>query len=241
MKSLENLKSILSEKYVTEDEDSYKVKLMPGLSDEELISFSSRLPLEKIPEEIKELLKFSRGFEFLPLQEITFDAIGQFGMENIFPHSVQLTGDGFGNFWILDISSQGDWGAVFYVCHDPAVIIKQAHDLGEFIRQIDDFGKKGKDSYIDIVHEKTTKDVWNNSKFISIEDAQKSANETVRNFSFNLPKSFFIADISDDFNRVGFAWGKFGPGIDNAVRYKDAHIWAFNQKTKKSFLSRIFG
>lgn len=40
------------------------------------------------------------------LEEVTFDGIGQFGFEGFFPNSVQLAGDGFGNFWILSISSR---------------------------------------------------------------------------------------------------------------------------------------
>jgi len=42
----------------------------------------------------------------LGLDDITFDGVGQFGIENIFPHAVQLAGDGFGNFWILDVDKQ---------------------------------------------------------------------------------------------------------------------------------------
>ena len=87
------------------------------------------------------------------LEEVTFDGIGQFGFEEFFPNQVQLAGDGFGNFWILDINKNGNWGNVFYVCHSPAVIIKHSDNLTQFIEHVNEFGKNGKKSNLDIIHE----------------------------------------------------------------------------------------
>lgn len=109
MTALEQLKSILNEHYVSEGGDEYKVELKPGLTDQQIDKLATQLPSGQIPNEIRELLKFASGFEFSGLDEVTFDGVGQFGFENVFPHSVQLAGDGFGNFWILDVDSKGNW------------------------------------------------------------------------------------------------------------------------------------
>src|SRR5689334_8432785 len=45
--------------------------------------------------------------------------------------------DGFGNFWVVDVDPEtGVWGAVFFACHDPSVIVVQAPDLATFLQQL---------------------------------------------------------------------------------------------------------
>ena len=107
MTPTEELKSILNEKCISEDEDEYKIELKPGLTDEQIDDLAKRVPSGQIPNDIRELLKFSSGFEFNGLEEVTFDGVGQFGFEEFFPTSVQLARDGFGNSWILDVNKNG--------------------------------------------------------------------------------------------------------------------------------------
>ena len=123
MTPLEQLKSILANQYESEDGDSYKVELLAGMSDQELNNYKEQQPSRNIPKNIEELLKYAKGFGFYGLEEIRFDSYGHFGFEEMFPYTIQLAGDGFGNFWILDIDSKGNWNSVYYVCHDPAVIV----------------------------------------------------------------------------------------------------------------------
>ena len=159
MTAIEKLKTILNEQYVSEDGDEYKVELKSGLTEQQIDELAKRLPTEQIPKEIRELLKFASGFEFDPLEEVTFDSIGLFGFEEFFPNSVQLAGDGYGNYWVLDIDVNGNWGNVFYVCHDPAVIVKHSEDLTQFIEHVNDFGKNGNNSNLDIIHEEIVFDI----------------------------------------------------------------------------------
>ena len=239
----EKLKSILTERYVSEDGDEYKVELLPGLTDQEIDNLAKGVPSGQIPNDIRELLKYASGFEFSGLEEITFNGIGQFGFEEIFPNSVQLVGDGFGNFWILDIDQNGNWGQVFYVCHDPAVIIKHSDNLSEFIHHIDDFGKNGKSSNLDIIHEKSIMEIWqDDNNFIELENARQSSDTTLKEFGLSLTDNFVIADLRNKPNKSGFAWGKFGPKIENAVRHKSELLWALEKPIKKGgFLSKLFG
>jgi hypothetical protein len=90
--------------FVNEDglEDSFEV--LPALSNEELERFQVSLPCS-LPEEIRELLTFASGFKVGGLEEVWFAAEG-FGMEEIFPHAVTLAADGFGNFWVVDLTSE---------------------------------------------------------------------------------------------------------------------------------------
>jgi cell wall assembly regulator SMI1 len=242
MTSIEQLKSILNEQYVSEDDDKYKVELKPGLTDQQIDKLATQLPSGQIPTDIRELLKFASGFEFLSPDEVTFDGVGQFGFENIFPYSVQLAGDGFGNFWILDVDNKGNWGNVFYVCHDPAVVVKHSENLAEFIKHIHEFGKEGLQSNLDIIHEKTVMDIWGKDNgFVEVDQARNSNDTTLKNFALQLPDNFLIADLRNKPNKTGFAWGKFGPNIDNAVRYETELLWGFEKAKKKGLLSKLFG
>lgn len=233
----ETLQSILSNRYTTEDEEDYKVVLLPGMSPEEIESFKSRMPDKALPKDIEELLTFSRGFEFFGLDEIRFDAYEVFGFESVFPRSVQLAGDGFGNFWILDIDSKGIWRSVYYVCHDPAVIVKHSENLSDFIKHVDEFGKQGRLSHLDIIHEKIAGEIWTQKVGIM----QKNQKEyDLSHLYGKLPETFLIGDLSDQPVKAGFPWALSGPNT-KIVRVSDEPIWAVEKKVKQGFLSRLFG
>lgn len=242
MTALEQLKAILNNRYETEDGDQYKVELKPALNDEQIDNLAKQLPKGHIPNDIRELMKFASGFEFPGLDEVSFDGVGQFGFENVFPNSVRLAGDGFGNFWILDVDDKGNWSHVYYVCHDPAVVVKHSDNLAEFIKHVDEFGKQGSQSHVNTIHEKTVMDIWSvNYGFVDIEEARKSSDPTLKHFATQLPDNFVVADLRNKPNGAGFAWGKFGPNIDNAVRHKTELLWGFERQKKKGPLSKLFG
>jgi hypothetical protein len=222
--------------------EDYNIQLKDGLTEQQIDELAKILPTGKIQKEIRELLLFASGFEFNGLEEITFDGVGQFGFEEFFTNSVQLAGDGFGNFWILDVDKNGSWGSVFYVCHDPAVIVKHSEDLTQFIEHINDFGKNRDESNLDIIHEKVVMDIWHkNNGLMEIENAQQSNDTMLKNFALSLPDNFVIADLRNKPNQSGFAWGKFGPDISKVKRHETELIWAIEKPIKKGFLSKLFG
>ena len=237
MKPLEKLKSILGHEYESEDGELYKVNLLSGMSEQEIDEFKKLLPNNFLPMEVEELLKFSRGFDFYGLEEVRFNSFGDFGFEEMFPYSVQLAGDGFGNFWILDVDSKGNWGEVYYVCHDPAVVVKHSQSLAEFIGHVDEFGKKGSNSNLDTIHEKIVMDIWT-SKFGIMEKNEREYNfpNDIKN---QLPEMFLIADLEHEPIKTGFAWGKYGAN-SKIIRDGDKPIWVIEKKVKQGFLARLF-
>lgn len=233
----QQLEAILTHNYQSEDGDSYQIELLAGMTQSEIENFESQLPTNTLPNEIKELLSFSKGFEFYGLEEVRFDTFGHFGFEEMFPNSVQLAGDGFGNFWILDIDSKGNWNSVYFVCHDPAVIVKHSENLVEFIKHVDEFGLKGSQSNLDIIHEKTVKDIWDEKVGIM---KQNEKDYSFENGQFELPDMFLVADLTDKPVKTGFPWGKSGPNA-KIIRPTDDPIWIVEKRIKKGFLSRLFG
>ncbi|WP_210758453.1 SMI1/KNR4 family protein [Croceimicrobium hydrocarbonivorans] len=227
---------ILSKEYESEDGDLFQVELMEGMTDHEIEQFKSQLPNNSIPPEIEALLRFSKGFDFFGLDEIRFDAFGYFGFEEMFPYSIQLAGDGFGNFWILDIDSKGGWNSVYYVCHDPAVIIKHSENLSEFIKHLDDFGQNMGQSYLDNIHDKTVWEIWNEK--VGLMESNKKEYDFEKG-SIELPESFFVADLSEAEIGSGFPWGKSGPK-PKIIRPNDEAIWIVEQRLKQGLLARLF-
>jgi len=241
MTPIEQLKSILAEQYVSEDGDEYKVELKSGLTEQQIDELAKGLPTGQIPKEIRELLKFASGFEFAPLEEVAFDGVGLFGFEEFFPNSVQLAGDGFGNFWVLDVTENGSWGNIFYVCHDPAVIVKHSENLTQFIEHVNDFGKNGSSSNLDIIHEEIVFDIWsNNNGFIDLDSARVSNDKILSEFALSLPDNFVVADLRNQPNQKGFAWGKFGSKIANVKRHETELIWGIEKPIKKGLFSKLF-
>ena len=239
MKITEQLRELLPNRYLNEDGNEFAIELLPGLSTTELNRLAKQLPEEHIPADIQELLAFARGFTFGGLEDITFDGVNQFGFEELFPSAVQLGGDGFGNFWIIDIDANGKWGNVFYVCHDPAVVVKHSNNLAEFLGHIDEYGKNNDDSHLNIIHEKSVFDIWNKHEYIDIDMARNSLDTTLRNFALSLPNNFVIADLRNIPNGLGFAWGRFGSRA-KIVRCDNALIWGVEKRTKRGFLPAIF-
>lgn len=242
MTPTEKLKSILTEQYVSEDGDKYRIELKKGLTDRQIDELAKELPTGQVPTAIRELLKFTTGFEFFGLEEVTFNGVGQFGFEAFFPNSVQLAEDGFGNFWILDVDKNGNWGNVFYVCHDPAVIVKHSDNITQFIEHVNDFGKNGNKSNLHLIHEEVVMDIWSKDNgFIEHENVRQSDDKVLKNFALSLPDNYTIADLRNKPIKSGFAWGKFGSNIDNAKRHETELIFGIEKTVRKGLLSRLFG
>ena len=235
MTALEQLKLIIDERYVTEDGEEFGIVLKEGLSDYQIDQLAAQLPSAQIPPEIRDLLRYTAGFSFAGLDEISFDGVNQFGFENIFPASVQLAGDGAGNFWIVDVNPLGEWGPVFFVCHDPAVVVKQAEDLAEFIQLIDELGKKPDQSTLSLFLERTMMRIHGQDHgFMDIASARSSPDIVLRDFAAGLPDHFVVADLRNTPIQTGFAWGKYGPDIASTVRHENELLWGFEKRGKKA-------
>jgi hypothetical protein len=234
MTALEQLKRIKDEQYVTADGETFRITLKEGLTDDQIDQLAARLPAAQIPQGIRELLRFTSGFSFVGLDEVCFDGACSSEYEKLFPASVPLAGDGAGNFWIVDVNPQGEWGPVFFVCHDPAVVVKQSEDVSEFIEQIDELGKKPDQSTLSLFLERTLMRIYGQEDgFMDIATARNSEDIVLRDFAQGLPDHFAVADLRNKPIQTGFAWGKWGPEIDGAVRHSAGLLWGFETKAKK--------
>lgn len=240
MTLVEQLKTLLNKRYESEDGEEFTVELLPGLSDQEIDEIAKQLPGETIPPHIRELFRFAKGFTFYGLDEVSFDGVGMFGFEELFPSAVQLAGDGFGNFWIVDIDAKGHWGNVFYVCHDPAVVVKHSDDLSQFLQHVDEYGKDHENAHLNMIHEKIVHDIWKKNSFSTINEAKNAQDSILNQFVKSLPDNFVIADLRNAPNTSGFAWGRQGPRAE-IIKCDNELIWAIRMQKSKGFFSRMFG
>lgn len=183
---------------------SHDGMLRPGLSKEQLALFQAELP-GPLPNEIKDLLLYSTGFEYeasrlLGSQRRDVDAIvtiefrgsGAVGLEFL-PFAVDLLGDGSGNFWVVDVNAGGEWGAVIFVCHDPPVIAVQAPNLASFLLQILEPMQTEPREALKYVYDDSVTRIWREDPWLTPAlDAQKSTDPILSRFAGQLPENFCL-------------------------------------------------
>src|ERR1035437_4388756 len=228
---IELLQANLNRIFVNEDgiEDSFE--LLPPLTAQEISSFEASLPWS-LPDEIRELVRFARGFRGV-LDEITFGGPGmEFGLENIFPHAISIAGDGFRNFWVVDLTTESvTWGPIFYVCHDAPAIVYQAPSLLRFIEEAIRFGNKPWKSEIDDVHEALSTRIWReNPGVLSHADCLAIGDAEMTEFANSLDDTWQFVDLRNAKVGDGYSWGRYGANTANR-RFGERPVFAYQRKS----------
>lgn len=163
MSLLEIVKKVATIEMLDENQSPYTFKILPGISKKEIETLEKRLPCP-IPDDVKELLVYSSGFENCILQSLDFTGSLSFEISDISPHTLPIAHDGMGNFWFIDLTSQSKtWGPVFFACHNPAVIIYQSDTLEQFIEDFTILSQQPLKSEINNVYQKYSIDMWKNN------------------------------------------------------------------------------
>ena len=225
-----------------EDGIEDRLKLLPALSEQEIGDLESRLPCPLSPE-VRELLQFAGGLDVGGgLGEINFEGLSEgFGREEIFPHPLPLCADGFGNYWIVDLTSEsGSWGPIFYACHDAPVIVYQSESLLHFVEEAIRFGNEPWESEIDDVHEKLSNRIWRENPG-AMDHAQCSVSDDVdiRAFAKSLDSTWQFVDLRTPRLGDGFSWGRYGPKTLNK-RFGEKRIFAYQTRSTGRRLLDVF-
>lgn len=243
MSPLQALKELLNDKFYSEDGEVEEINIVKGLTNAEIDGLKQFLPGKGIPDEIAELLRFAAGIKCYFPDNINFSNVDSFNLEAFFPNLVELSGDGLGNFWLVDVDYEGNWGPVYYACHDPAVIMKQSENLTDFIRQLHGLFKEGESS---LFHQLYDNEPYQINKllhggFISHDEATTSEDPVLREFAATLPPDYLVADLRNKPIGSGFAWGRYYSVQDRDIRCKDLPLWGLKPKQPKGFWTRLFG
>jgi hypothetical protein len=132
-------------------------------------------------------------------------------LAELLPCGLPIAGDGFGDFWALDVTPAAtDVAPVFFHCHDPPVLIYQSPDLGHFVHEC--LLEHSPDSLVAAVHDDAALRVWRerpgavgHAAALVGDDADLSA------FASGLDAGFEFVDLRAPAVGDGFAWGSHGP------------------------------
>ncbi|RJP24977.1 MAG: hypothetical protein C4520_03090 [Candidatus Abyssobacteria bacterium SURF_5] len=190
------------------EKHTHLITLFPGLSEQELDRFRKRLG-GYLPAEINELLIYSTGFIYAQERAICFTGHEDFAFEEAFPCSIAVLPDGLGNFWVVDINKEdGAWGPVFYVCHDPAVVVVQAPELASFLLQVLQPLEGVPKNALDYVSKKAAFTIWRQDPWLMpYNDPRIPQDPLVSDFAKQLLQNCRIADLRRKEIGSGFRWG----------------------------------
>jgi len=220
-----------------------KLELLPPLDESQLRVFESGLPCP-LPGEVRELLAYCSGLtgEFGDtVAEVRFSGTDGFGMEEVFPHCVDVAHDGAGNFWVVDlVSDSTTWAPVFYACHDPPVILFQTDSFAHFLSELLKLGNPPWESELRYVHEDEA-GVWRtNPGMLTREQCLASGDADLEAFAHTLEEAWLVKDLRRPALGDGFSWGLFGARTE-LRRFGEKRIFAYRQPEKRGVWQRLRG
>jgi hypothetical protein len=227
MTPLEVVQAAVGMEMVEEDGSRLLLEMLPPLSQDEMDELVAKIPCP-IPGEVRELLAFSRGFANGPLESVDFSGPFELGREDLFPHALLLAHDGFGNYWIADLtSSSKSWGPILFYCHDAPVCIYQTASLTHFIQEMLRLANPPYESELDFVHEDAVRRVWaENPDMLTVDTCRNSSDRALREFAGSLDESYLIYDMRHPSLGDGFSWGRYGPRT-LVKRFGEERIFAY--------------
>ena len=162
--------------------------------------------------------------------------------KEVFPNGLPIAADGFGNFWVLDITPTTNQVApVFFACHDAPVVLYQSADLASFLSDVFRMNMPPHKSLVDDVHEDRLFDVWRkNPGVINQQTALTSSDPAIHSFAADLPENFQIIDLRNVAPGMGFSWGRYGPNTENR-RHRHERIFAYAKPEKTGFFAKLVG
>ena len=241
MTAIEHIKAAQQAKLVDEDGEPVVLELSPAIGLDQINSLERKVG-QPLPEELRTLLSFCSGVDGC-LETIDFTG-AQMGFEQkeVFPSGLPIAHDGFGNYWVLDVTPQTNKAApVFFACHDAPVILYQSADISSFLSEVFRMSTPPHKSLVDDVHEDRLFNVWRkNPGVVDQPSASSSSDELLRSFALALSDRFEIVDLRTVEAGMGFSWGRYGPRTE-VRRHGYERIFAYAKPSSTGFFAKLFG
>jgi hypothetical protein len=121
----------------------------------------------------------------------------------LLPAGHPVAADGCGNFWLLDLTPDTvDSAPVFFLGHDPAVLVYVAPDLSTFLD----------DAVAGRLPDEASGHVWSDQPgALSYESAVTADDEALHEFARSLGAAWTFVDLRRREVGDGIAWGHYGP------------------------------
>jgi hypothetical protein len=225
--------------FVDESGKQHILRLSPPLSERELSAFEKSLPCT-LPEEMRELLQFTRGCEGLAcrlgrrfaVEEIRFADFQGFGLEDLFPHAKELAVDGCGNSWVVDLTSASKtFAPIFFSSHDPPVVVYQTDSLLHLVREmVRGSAAPWKSELAEVHKDFATRIRVENPCVLSHSQCVATGDPELKAFAESQDETWEFIDLRKPKIGDGYSWGRYGARTNNK-RYGDERIFACQKKT----------
>lgn len=208
------------------------VELRPGLGDAAVSRLQARYRAP-LPSELVDALRTTSGAEQLLGLDLTGES-HSVEAGPLLPAGHPIAADGSGNFWLLDLTPDTTESApVFFLSHDPPVLLYQAPDLEAFVAAALERGAPPFRSVIDDVREDRAYDVWGSRPGVrSRASALAGPDQALREFAQSLDDDWTIVDLRHREVGMGVAWGRYGPRT-RLARHGWERIFAYAPHTSK--------
>lgn len=165
-----------------------------------------------LPRELTDLLAVTAGADGLLELDLTGE-LHSFEAPELLPAGLPVAADGFGNFWVLDLTPDTVEAApVLYLSHDAPVLLHQADTLAEFVDEAVRMLEPPHASRVDDVHEDRLHRVWRDRPGrLTWQQAMGSGDGALRDFAETLDAAWTVVDLRRREVGMGLAWGAHGP------------------------------
>jgi hypothetical protein len=210
--AVERLRAASSMGLVDENGSSVDLALQPGLTDAEIAAVRGQYPVP-LPAELERLMSFTRGAGGLLELDLT-GRLHSIEISELLPAGHPVAADGYGNFWLLDLTPDStEVAPVFFACHDAPVLLYQAPDLATFVDEALKMLEPPHRSLVHDVHEDRLYDVWGSRPgAVPRPVAAESPDLALREFAESLDADWTLVDLRQRQVGMGIAWGCHGPG-----------------------------
>ncbi len=221
---------------MNEDGDAVEFGLAPALSAAEIERLAAEVGVP-LPRDLRGLLERTAGIVGGPLETIDFTGRSfSVGTEEMFPSGLPIAHDGFGNFWILDLTP--DTPPVFFASHDPPITLYQSVGIGDFLDQAFAMLAPPHASTVADVHEDRLFNVWQDNPGTLNHSDALAADEHLHAFAAELDERFTFVDLRSPVAvGMGFSWGRYGPRTD-VRRHRYERLFAYAPPKKGPGLLR---
>ena len=138
---------------------------------------------------------------------------------------------------LLDLTpAERETASVFFVCHDPPVVLFQSSSLAAFLREWFRMFSPPHASLVDDVQEDRPFNVWRTNLGEIDHDAALAADADLRAFATELGDQFVFVDLRESEIGMGFSWGRFGPRT-HVVRHGYERLFAYRRPDERQGLS----
>ncbi len=193
-----------------------------------------------LPRELKDILARCIGLEGAITETVDLARVERCGLDSLFGWMINLVGDGAGNYWQLELRPEMEvLGPVWFLCHDPGVVVYQSDDLASFLDGWIRYNTFPGSGPLVEVAETRVNDVWEQTSDVPRDELVESRDPVLREFAMRLDSKWFITDLRQARIGHGMPLYRYGSKTPHA-RAGTERVFAYATRTRTERLKTWF-